>query len=324
MHYSEINLAMSSSRKPCTTTRDASDPKAFLDQYFRKRGITKHQESEALRKVRARAVSARERFKRLRAGPSAGLRDSQANQKALSSAADAEGLTAEVKYNRRLANNRVSAAGARVYSEVLRRELEFSLKEASDRVNQYKEQIRQADELIVAHHANLSSMRSRIKALEQQVGRKARALSTSELPVKTTPMSAPPHSVSLIPDAVIMKPILSNQNPIYIPSLSHLTWCAAHSSRLPPLPRVVPVNGFVSVVSKIGATFPSLLGSSRGKESVLDVPRMMVRLRQAQATSSHRASLNAERFTPGRVVQGKEHTVGGCYFESKNRSASQQ
>ena len=57
-------------------------------------------------------------------------------------------ISPEQKYDRRLAKNRKSAAVSRVYTELLRKELEFELKESADTVKRYEKQIRRIDEQI--------------------------------------------------------------------------------------------------------------------------------------------------------------------------------
>lgn len=119
----------------------------FLRVYFEARGIDESQASnQVLDEVYQRADLAREQFK-------ASLPPVKCD--AISS------ITAANRYKRRLANNRRSAAGARVYTEVYRVEILAALKEAESRMNKLaviaNEKQRLLDEqrkLLRKHHNN--------------------------------------------------------------------------------------------------------------------------------------------------------------------------
>lgn len=100
----------------------ASDPGRFLSAYFLERGIPESPEDDAplLAGCMGRADGARDAFKRWREpdGPADDARPTL-------------DLTPGEKYKRRLDNNRRSAAAARVYQEVLRREHTHALREAA-------------------------------------------------------------------------------------------------------------------------------------------------------------------------------------------------
>jgi len=93
-----------------------------------------------------RADQARERFKRKRneaASGTAATAATKARDAATSSSTglDVDTLSKEQKYNKRLANNRKSAAGARVYNEVIRKETDYILKKMVEKAKKYEDMI---------------------------------------------------------------------------------------------------------------------------------------------------------------------------------------
>lgn len=150
---------MSGSRKrSCPDDRAIPDPTDFLNSYFKDRGIQGLEESAAGKECVRRAEEARESFKRLRPSSgkgkdgSCGSNGSNSGHEGSSSATNATGgalradaLEAEVltpaeKYNRRLVNNRKSAAAARVYQEVLKREQAYTLHQIAQQRDQYADE----------------------------------------------------------------------------------------------------------------------------------------------------------------------------------------
>jgi hypothetical protein len=101
-----------------------SDPCRFLQTYYRERGIPESPEDDESLLVDCvvRADGARESFKRWRGGSA--TVDADPDKPTVA-------LTPSEKYKRRLVNNRRSAAAARVYQEVLRREHTHALRKAA-------------------------------------------------------------------------------------------------------------------------------------------------------------------------------------------------
>jgi len=162
----------SGSRKRTVAPRDEGDPATFLDEYFRDRGISGRHDSEAAREVQMRAEQARERFKRMRteaASSTAATAATNATNAATSAATglDADTLTKEQKYNRRLANNRKSAAASRVYNEVLRKETDYTLKEVVEKAKRYKETIDNMNNQLTESQKENERMKKRIARLEE-------------------------------------------------------------------------------------------------------------------------------------------------------------
>ena len=98
---------------------DNADPTEFINQYFERRGIKVTEDSGANKDCVRRAEEAREAYKRMR---SCAAQDVSSVRGDAPAGLDADVLTPAQKYNRRLVNNRKSAAAARVYQEVLKRE----------------------------------------------------------------------------------------------------------------------------------------------------------------------------------------------------------
>lgn len=126
---------MNSSRK--RNAKEAElDPNTFVDNYLSERSIKKtttYHNSELQRNVYQRAIDAREDYKRLRTGPSEPTTDPVLPA--------AEGLTESIltpadKYNRRLKNNRKSAAASRVFQQVHMYETAYTLNEVVARSEQ--------------------------------------------------------------------------------------------------------------------------------------------------------------------------------------------
>eukprot|EP00171_Calliarthron_tuberculosum_P003083 IDg3083t1 len=126
---------MRSSRKRSANEAEL-DPNAYVDKYLQGRGIPKttvYNDSEVERTVYQRAVDAREDFKRLRTKPTGSSIDP--------AVAAATGLAESVltpadKYNRRLENNRKSAAASRVFHDVHKFETAYTLNEVVIRSKQ--------------------------------------------------------------------------------------------------------------------------------------------------------------------------------------------
>lgn len=106
------------SRKRKIAECDASDPADFLDAYFSDRNISGDLACSVARECETRAELARQRFKRAR---------NAAEPCEEEDAASVEALTPAEKYQRRLVNNRRSAAASRVFREVLKKERAFAL-----------------------------------------------------------------------------------------------------------------------------------------------------------------------------------------------------
>ncbi len=145
-----------------------TEPSVFIAEYLRVRGITGAQDSEIGREVRSRAEEARERFKRLRAAP---------NEPSV----DEDTLTKEQKYNRRLANNRKSAAASRVYAEVLRRETEHALKQTSEKSRQYQAELDKMEAKLDEERALNTELKERLVQLEAAARDPPSPTSVSEL-----------------------------------------------------------------------------------------------------------------------------------------------
>lgn len=126
---------MRTSRKR-TVTNAELDPNTYVDNYLSQRGIEKtttYNDSELERKVYQRAVDAREDFKRMRTRPNGPSIDPAV---AAATGLGESVLTATEKYDRRLENNRKSAAASRVLKEVHMYETAYTLNQVIARSKQ--------------------------------------------------------------------------------------------------------------------------------------------------------------------------------------------
>ena len=171
-----------------STAPNMTEPSVFIAEYLRARGITGMQDSEISRQVRARAEEAREQFKRLRSAPNDGV--------------DEENMTKEQKYNRRLANNRKSAAASRVYSEVLRRETEHALKETSEKSKTIGKKIEEMTKELQEERALNNALKERIERLETTPRDPPSPTSVSEPRGSSQVPQAPPRLPTIEPPAV--------------------------------------------------------------------------------------------------------------------------
>lgn len=145
-----------------------SDPCRFLTTYFQERGIPESPEEDAplLKDCVARADGARDSFKRWRGGNSTADADPNKPTPALSSGE---------KYKRRLVNNRRSAAAARVYQEVLRREHTHALRKAAAERDSLASDVQQLNEALDsmrkenARLTNLEQAKKKRKLVKKEV-----------------------------------------------------------------------------------------------------------------------------------------------------------
>lgn len=146
--------AAPSSTKPSrkrTLDDENSDPCRFLRAYYEERGIPESPEDDAalLTDCVRRAEQARESFKRWRASD-----DNSSGQNGEDSISVHE-MSAHEKYQRRLVNNRRSAAASRVYQEVLRREHTHALRNIVNERNDLKSDVaRLSDSLLKLKEEN--------------------------------------------------------------------------------------------------------------------------------------------------------------------------
>ena len=113
--------------KRSADSAELADPGPYLRDYFYRFDMDGTAECTLSRELVHRAEDAREEFKRIR----------------LDHSPDCNGATTgEQKYNRRLANNRNSAAASRVFREVLKKEQEYALKRASDKTDKLELQVK--------------------------------------------------------------------------------------------------------------------------------------------------------------------------------------
>lgn len=185
---------MTGGRKRTAADRDLGDPSDFLQQYFDRRGIaaevgTSPVEQECIR----RAEEAREQFKRARAE-----KRSDDVRPALSE--DADVLTPAQKYNRRLMNNRKSAAAARVFQEVLKREQAYTLQTVAEERDRFaSERSRLGGEL--------KRLQDRVAKLQKENERLA--------------MESKVHQQLPIPDKKLHVPLVSPAGPLQPPPAPH-------------------------------------------------------------------------------------------------------
>ncbi len=112
---------------------ELADPGPFLRDYFYRHDMEGSAECSLSRELVHRAEYARDQFKRIRLDNSP--------------ESESDGATiGELKYNRRLANNRNSAAASRVFREVLKKEQEYALKRASVRMDKLSLQIERLEQ----------------------------------------------------------------------------------------------------------------------------------------------------------------------------------
>ncbi len=251
-----------SSRKRTVAPRDEGDPATFLEEYFRERGLTGRQDSDASLEVQQRAEQARERFKQLRTEAAKDSSNSAAASKdtaaAVATGLDADTLTKEQKYNRRLANNRKSAAASRVYNEVLRKETEFTLKEVVERAKRYEVQIESMTKEMRKLADENSSLKAKLQKLES---------ATSEDPPSPVTTAPPPEKKQRTGPSSFTE----------VPSLPTLP---KNSTALPTLLRdPVRIPQSVPLSNDIGAC-PSLFNASQGSDDGFNA---MLRLSQSQS-----------------------------------------
>lgn len=150
------------------------DPSEFLRWYCDERGISAVEDTTVEQACVRRAELARERFKKMRAtqdvpaaGAAAAATARDASVRALEARlSDNDILTPAQKYTRRLVNNRKSAAAARVFQEVLKKEQAHTLRslaEERDRFAEEKERIA----------AELLAMKERVARLQRENERMA-------------------------------------------------------------------------------------------------------------------------------------------------------
>lgn len=148
-----------------TLDDENSDPCRFLRAYYAERGIPESPEDDAalLTDCVRRAEQARESFKRWRA--------SDDNNSSLdgSDVVPVTEMTAREKYQRRLVNNRRSAAASRVYQEVLRREHTHALRNIAKERNDLKTDVARLNEsLRQLHEENARLAAAEVASTEQQ------------------------------------------------------------------------------------------------------------------------------------------------------------
>ena len=267
-----------SSRKRTVAPRDEGDPATFLEDYFRERGLTGRQDSEASREVQQRAEQARERFKRLRTEAAKDNSTSAAASKdtaaAVATGLDADTLTKEQKYNRRLANNRKSAAASRVYNEVLRKEIEYTLKEVVERAKRYETRMESMSKEMRKLTDENVALKAKLKKVE---------CSNSEDPPSPVTTALPPEKKRKTESAIYSD----------VPSLPTLP---KGSTTLPSLLRdhQLRVPQPVSLAADCG-TCPSLFNASQGSDEGFNA---MLRLSQSQSQEDEEEKPQALRRLP--------------------------
>lgn len=124
----------------------SADSAGFLEVYFRKRGIEPLEESAVHGNCVKRAEEARAEFKRQKIGDLPALprrKASSADPTEIGNMTDPDNAQEvkkdAVRYNRRLHNNRKSAAAAKIYQEVLRAEQAHELRRMSSELIEMKE-----------------------------------------------------------------------------------------------------------------------------------------------------------------------------------------
>lgn len=127
-----------------------TDPVVFLDDYLGTHEMKKNLDCPAERECMENAEEARQSFKRARRDASSSESDEPEN---------VENLSKEAKYNRRLVNNRRSAAASRVYREALRKWRAYKLYESSRKVEQLQLLLCKAEQ----EAASLRTENSRLK-----------------------------------------------------------------------------------------------------------------------------------------------------------------
>lgn len=140
-------------------TSSTTDATKFLNAYFEARGgdIGEFSLSSVGKQIERRAVEARERFKRLRIASLEISKGGGGSGGATSWAA---------KYNKRLRNNRNSAAACRVYREVLRKETSYTLREIAERADKYQRQVEELTTTVDKYTREAVEMRATIARLE--------------------------------------------------------------------------------------------------------------------------------------------------------------
>ncbi len=132
---------------------ELADPGPFLRDYFYRHEMDGSAECSLSHELIMRAEEAREEFKRIR----------------LDHSPDSDGATTgEQKYNRRLANNRNSAAASRVFREVLKKEQEYALKRASLKTTQLEQQLKRLEQENTEMCETLGRLQKRAEAKHEQ------------------------------------------------------------------------------------------------------------------------------------------------------------
>lgn len=306
----------SGSRKRTVAPRDEGDPATFLDEYFRDRGISGRHDSEAAREVQMRAEQARERFKRMRteaASSASSTAATNATNAATSAATglDADTLTKEQKYNRRLANNRKSAAASRVYNEVLRKETDFTLKEVVEKAKHYKDTITNMNKQLSETQKENERMKKRIAKLEQAMGKSGTAASAivkiddddSEMGIGTVKKE---------------ETCIANAN-------SNITNSGGANTRTAPVSASSILSGAAISIGGSGSAITSGSGTGSGTGSI--VPRMPT-LSQASSARTHGATpsshsgcvSNLPRLPPLHRVPGEFPVIPALFGAGTNAS----
>lgn len=136
-----------------SSTADDGDTNKFLENYFREKGMESNSICSGIEAINELADGAREQFKKAR----------------MESRRDGRSLSGSEKYERRLANNRNSAAASRVYREVQKKGFEYSLKETNQRAKKYAQELVEMRESVKRQDEENERLRLRILALESKL-----------------------------------------------------------------------------------------------------------------------------------------------------------